>query len=77
MSKVWMWPCSCITTHTALERLLMNIFEYLYGGLHHGVTELWQEIFAVSCKLLYAKFAVSLQKLIFKNKKKAHTKLAE
>lgn len=67
VSEVWMWPCSWITTHTALERLLMNIFEYLYGGLtpwcHRALAE---DFFSGSCRLLYAKFVVSLQKLIFK-----------
>lgn len=80
VSEVWMWPCSWITTHTALERLLMNIFEYLYGGLtpwcHRALAEdFFQDLAGCSmqslwflCKSLYSKN---------KHQKQAHTKFAE
>lgn len=75
MSKVWMWPCSCITTRTALERLLMNIFEYLYGGLTPWCHRALAEDFCSILQAALCKVCGFLAKAYIQ--KKVHTKFAE
>lgn len=73
VSEVWMWPCSWITTHTALERLLVNIFEYLYGGLtpwcHRALAEDFFRILqAALCKVCGFFAKAYIQKTNIKNR---------